>query len=187
MNKKYKKIWQLSLPYLKQGKMKNFVLHTEGVVKAMELLLKKEKGDSNILIPAAILHDIGWAKVPLKLQKSHKQSEKTQAMRLHLEYAPAIIKKVPEDLNYNSKFIERIAEIVLAHKFHQPRQLDKRLLIDADNLSDAFKEQFYSDVKAYHNTPQNQYNYRLNNKFYTKTAKNIFYKELNQRKKEFLA
>ena len=37
INKKYNEIWKLAKPYLEKGKMKNFVLHTKGVVKAMEL------------------------------------------------------------------------------------------------------------------------------------------------------
>lgn len=30
----------------------------------MELILKKEKDDPDILIPAAMLHNVDWAKVP---------------------------------------------------------------------------------------------------------------------------
>ena len=70
MKAKYKKIWQLALPYLEKGVIKDFVLHTQGVVKAMDLLLKKEKADSDLMIPAAILHDAGWAKVPKKYQQT---------------------------------------------------------------------------------------------------------------------
>jgi hypothetical protein len=43
MKKIFEKIWKLALPYLKKGRRKNFVIHTQGVIKAMELLLKKEK------------------------------------------------------------------------------------------------------------------------------------------------
>ena len=59
MKKIFEKIWKLALPYLKKGRRKNFVIHTQGVIKAMELLLKKEKEDKDTLIPAAILHDTG--------------------------------------------------------------------------------------------------------------------------------
>ena len=52
-------------------------------------------------------------------------------------------------------------------------------------MADAFKEQFYSDAQAYSSTPQGLYDYRKDNQFYTKTAKEIFDKELEQRKKEF--
>ena len=106
-------------------------------------------------------------------------------MKLHIKFAPAIIKKILQSLNYQTTQINKIIEIVKAHKFKNPRKLDKRILIDADQLSDAFKEQFYSDVKSYNSTPCKLYNFRMNdNKFYTQTAKNIFIKQMKQRKRE---
>jgi len=30
MEKTFEKIWKLAVPYLKKGKIKNFVLHTKG-------------------------------------------------------------------------------------------------------------------------------------------------------------
>ena len=149
MKEKFEKIWKLAVPYLRKGKRKDFVLHTKGVIKAMELLLKQEKGDMGILIPAAILHDVGWSKVPLSLQMSNNETKKVKSLKLHLKYAPQIIEGVLIECRYNKDKIKKIIEIVLAHKFKNPRKLDKRLLIDADTLSDAFKEQFYSDAKAY--------------------------------------
>jgi len=184
MNKEYKKIWELAKPYLKKGKMKDFLIHTKGVVKAMELLLKKEKGDGSLLMPAAILHDVGWAKVPLKLQKSREVEEEIQALKLHLEYAPATIKKILLKVKYNKGKTEKIIKIVLAHKFKKPKNIEKRLLIDADSLSDVFKEQFYSDIREYNTTPEKLYNFRKNNKFFTETAKKIFDEELEERRKE---
>lgn len=187
MDKKFEKIWKLAVPYLKKGKRKDFVLHTQGVIKAMELLLKREKGDKGILIPAAILHDLGWSNVPLSLQKSNGKTEKIRALELHLKYAPKIIELVLIQCGYKKDQIKKIAGIVLAHKSKNPRQSDKRLLIDADTLSDAFNEQFYSDVKAYKTTAKEHYNFRKNNRFYTKTARIIFNKELDERRKEFFS
>ncbi len=80
----FKKIWKLAIPYLKKGKRKDFLLHTAGVIKAMELLLRQEKGDPNILIPAVILHDTGWSKVPRDLQRSNNKSKVEKVMKLHL-------------------------------------------------------------------------------------------------------
>lgn len=70
MDLRYQKIWNLALPYLEKGKMKNFVVHTKGVVKSMKMILAEEKADKDILIASAILHDVGWAYVPAKFQKN---------------------------------------------------------------------------------------------------------------------
>ena len=167
--------------------MKNFIIHTQGVIKAMEMILKKEKADKDILIPSAILHDVGWAKVPSDFQKQflwRNKSKLKKAMELHLEYSQPIIREILEYLNYKQQDISRIADIVKDHKYKNPRNKDKRLLIDADNLSDVFKEQFWSDVREYGVEPKEQYEFRKLNNFYTKTAQNIFEKELKKRKRE---
>ncbi|MFA6547692.1 MAG: HD domain-containing protein [Candidatus Magasanikbacteria bacterium] len=184
--KKYQNVWESALPYLKKGINKNFIIHTKGVVKAMEMILKKEKSDPDILIPAAILHDVGWANVPKKYQCTTNKADKLHGMKLHIELAPEIIKEVLWSVNYKISQINEIIEIVQAHKFSKPRKLSKQILIDADQLSDAFKEQFYSDVKAYNSTPEKLYNFRMSdNIFYTKVAKDIFLKQMKQRKSEF--
>ena len=184
MKEKFEKIWKLAVPYIKKGKRKDFLLHTEGVIKAMKLLLKKEKGDANILIPAAMLHDIGWSKVPVSLQKTNDENKTKKAMELHLKYSTPIIDEVLTKIGYSKKQIKAITDVVLAHKFKNPKNLNKRLLIDADTLADIFKEQFYSDCKAYNLGLKTLYNIRKNNKFYTKTAKIIFNKELDKRRRE---
>jgi len=185
MKHKYNKIWKLALEYLKQGVNKDFVIHTEGVIRAMKLILKKEKGNLDVLIPAAILHDVGWAKVPKKYQCTKNKEYKLRGMKLHIEFAPEIIKMILKSLSYKTTRINEIIDIVQAHKFKNPRTPNKKILIDADQLSDAFREQFFADVKAYKSTPEKLYNFRVcNNNFYIKTAKDIFLKQMRQRKKE---
>ena len=190
MDKKYRKIWELAEPYLKEGVIKDFVLHTEGVVRATEMILKKEKGDEDILIPAAILHDVGWAKVPPKLQnvKDRKENNKKiirKALELHIEFAPEIINKILTELKYDRKIIKRIIDVVYDHKFKNPRDINKRILIDADTVGCIFREQFYSDMKSYENTARESYEHRKSDDtFYTKTAKEIFEREMKKRKRE---
>lgn len=186
MERRHKKLWSLALPYLKKGIRKDFVVHTKGVAKAMETLLKKEGGDPSILIPAAILHDVGWSKVPVRMQKSWmNKREKMVGEKRHLAYAPVIIEEILKKAGYDEKGIKRIIEIVLSHKFKKPKDHNKQMLVDADNLTDSFKEQFYSDAKIYKVVPEVNYGWRIkNNKFYTKTAREIFEKEMKKRLKE---
>lgn len=96
-----------------------------------------------------------------------------------------IIDEVLTKVGYKNKQIKTIIEIVLAHKFKNPRSLNKRLLIDADALADSFRDQFFADCKEYNLKPEALYNIRKNNKFYTETARKIFNKELEKRRKEF--
>ncbi|GAI83941.1 unnamed protein product [marine sediment metagenome] len=123
MKEIFERMRQLALPYLRQEIKKDAVLHTQGVINAMELLLEKEKGDEDILIPTAILHDVGWAKVPVELQKSNNEADKLEASRLHLKHAPSIINKILTEVGYNRSQIEKVIDIVVAHKFQNPHML----------------------------------------------------------------
>lgn len=181
---KFARILGAAVFYLKKGKKKDFVLHTKCVIKAMRILLEKENGDAGILIPAAILHDTGWSKVPVSLQKSLDNAEAKKAMQLHLEYGAAIAKDVLGKLGYSKEQIKRISDIVFAHKFQNPKEPEKRLFIDADTLTDVFREQFYADCRDYKLSPEALFNIRKNNRFYTETARKIFKEELEERKKE---
>jgi hypothetical protein len=185
MNELFEDVWSLTVPYLEKGVVKDLVVHTEGVVKAMELLLAEEEGDKFLLLPAAILHDVGWSKVPVDLQKRRDKEGVKMALELHLEYASPVIREILTKLRYGSDKIDRIVEVVKAHKFQDPSELEKQLLIDADSLSDCFREQFYSDARSYVLSPEKLYEFRLTNKFYSPVARRIFDREMEERRKEF--
>ena len=170
--------------YLRRAQKKDFVIHTKWVMRSMEMLLKKEKGDKRILMAAAILHDTGWADVPKDLQMVVSGSEAKKALELHLKYAPAIARKILRDNGYSEKEIAAIVAIILSHKFKNPRDLAKRLLIDADTLSDIFKEPFYLDAKAYNKSPRALLEFRQANRFYAKNAQMIFDCEFKKRQRE---
>lgn len=184
MNKQYQKIWRLALPYLKSGVRKDFISHTRGVVKAVTMIMKKSGlGDERLLLPAAILHDTGWSMVPKFLQLSEDKKDKIRALELHLEFAPAIIGKILGQVGCENGKINKIIEIVKAHKFKNPRDINKRILIDADALSDAFKKQFESDLKSYKVNRKSLYNFRKkDNEFYYKVSEKIFNNEIEKRK-----
>ena len=152
----------------------------------MQDLLKYEEGDADILIPASMLHDIGWSEVSTTLQFASDERSEHEALLQHIQKAPAIIRKLLSELHYQEQDIERIIEIVQAHKFTSPKasEKEKRLLIDADTLSDTYKESFYADAKAYEQTPLELWKFRSKNVFYFNTAKQIFKKELQERLKE---
>ncbi len=184
LDDKYSRVWDLAFPYLEAGKRKDFVLHTKCVIISMQMLLEKENGDVDVLIPAAILHDTGWSKVPIALQKSLDNAEAKKAMQMHLECGASIAEEILTKLKYGKDKIKRIADIVFAHKFQNPQDREKQMMIDADTLTDVFYEQFYGDCKDYDLTPEALFNIRKNNKYYTETARKIFAVELEARRKE---
>jgi hypothetical protein len=180
----FQKIWNEALPYLKGGLRKDFVLHTKGVVRAMGLLLESEEGDPHVLMPAAILHDTGWSRVPANLQKTRNQAESQKGMQLHLTLSIPIIERILKKECFDESRIQTIINIVLAHKFTKPEDMNQELLIDADTIADVFKDQFYSDCAAYNIIPEQLYEIRKKNRFFTDTAREIFRRKLSKRKIE---
>lgn len=184
MKNEFEKIWELAIPYLRKGIMKDFVSHTKYVVKSMEIIIDGEGGNRNILIPAAILHDVGWSKVDPSLQSNDELEKKREGQRQHVAFAGEIIEEILSKTDYSKEDTQKIVEIVMAHKFQDPKEKEKQMLIDADNLSDTFKEQFDSDVISYHSTPEQVYKYRTQNTYYTKTAQEIADREMTNLRKE---
>lgn len=178
MKNEFQKIWDLALPFLQKGTMKDFILHTKYVVESMEMIIAGEGGNASILIPAAILHDVGWSKVVPELQNNSELEKKREGQRQHIAFAKEIIEDILSQPDYKKEGIDRIVSIVQSHKFQDPSDKEKQMLIDADNLSDTFKEQFDADVKSYNSTPEQVYEYRTRNKYYTKTAKKIAEKNM---------
>jgi len=184
MNFEYNSIWQLALPFLKMGVRKDFELHTKGVIKAVQLILKEERGAPSVLFPAAILHDVGWSSVPIDIQLSRECNLRKVANTMHLDNCVPIIYNILSKLNYDIELIDNIADVCYSHKSTNPETLDKKILIDADALSDIFKEQFYSDCKSYKLNPNSLIKIRSENKFYTRTANIIFSNKYKARKLE---
>jgi len=58
-------IWNKALPY---QDTRDDVGHAKTVMQNAYKLLKYEKGEDEIVIPASILHDIGWAKIKKQLK-----------------------------------------------------------------------------------------------------------------------
>jgi len=183
-NNNRQSIWEKVEPLLLSGKQKDYLLHSRIVERAMKEIISGEGGQSDILIPAAILHDVGWSEVLPDLQLAEDEANKHRALVEHIEKAPPIIRKILSELGYDKDIIQKIIDLVIAHKFTDPKEKDKQMLIDADTLSDTYKESFYSDVKSYNSTSRKNWEFRSKNTFYTKTAREIFEKQLNERLKE---
>jgi len=61
----FARIWEMACPFLNTRKND---IHTELSMGLAQELLEKENGDPDIVIPAIILHDVGWKSIPEDLQ-----------------------------------------------------------------------------------------------------------------------
>ena len=130
----YKRIWELAKPYLNTRKND---IHTEISESFAEKLLSQEGGEEDVVIPAIILHDVGWKKVPedIQLKAFGPKASMPEWNRVHevegAEIAGGILRKVdyPED-----KTLE-IQEIIRGHDSRKKAiSQNDSIVKDADKL-----------------------------------------------------
>jgi uncharacterized protein len=100
-------------------------LHFLRVVKTAKMLCRKEKGNLNIVLPAAWFHDLVNVpkNSPLRSKASQLSAEKA------LEFL--------ESVNYPRKYFDEIKHAIEAHSFSaniQPTTLEAKIVQDADRL-----------------------------------------------------
>ncbi|MDP2980744.1 MAG: uroporphyrinogen-III C-methyltransferase, partial [Candidatus Omnitrophota bacterium] len=110
------------------------IKHAKNVLGYARELLKKEKGDRDIVIAAAILHDIGIKECERKYNSTSGQLQEKEG--------PAIARKILEDLKVGQDTIREICQIIASH--HSPGEIDTmnfKILWDSDwlvNLKDEY-------------------------------------------------
>ena len=95
-------------------------------------LIVEEEGDEKVLIPAAILHDIGI--------KECEKKYNSVSGHLQEKEGPSIAKKILNKINYPNKYISEILEIIGNH--HSPNKLKTdnfQLLYESDWLVNLFE------------------------------------------------
>ncbi len=132
--------------------------HAKKVLDFSEELLRNEGGDWYIVVPAAILHDVGI--------KVAEEKYGSNAPVLQEKEGPEIAKKILLKLGVNMKDIEEICQIIAYH--HTPGKINSnnfKLLYDADwlvNLKDEMGVKDKDKIKK-----------AIDKVFFTETAREI--------------
>lgn len=128
--------------------------HVMRVYKTCLELAKHEHGvDQDVLIPAALLHDIA------KVKEMEDKSGKIDHSKLGADMAEDIL----IELNFDKDRIEKIKQCIYTHRFRsgeEPESIEAKILFDADKLdvlgaigiarlymiAGKYKQKIYSDV-----------------------------------------
>lgn len=120
------------------------IAHAKKVTHFAEELLKQEKADRHIVIPASILHDVGIKAAEAKYGSSaghHQEKE-----------GPPIAEKILRNAGFKKEDIDEICEIIAHH--HSPGKITTqnfKVLYDADwlvNLRDEVDTDDRAGLKA---------------------------------------
>lgn len=130
---KYESLWIKALPLLKQGRPGDDK-HAEEVVKFILDYNGKLVLDKDILIPVAIMHDIGHSTILPEHFKYVTGPEKLVNGKLaHMLTGAKIAKELLESINYDSERSKEIVEIISIHDADQLDKVDLEKFYNSDN------------------------------------------------------
>jgi signal transduction histidine kinase/DNA-binding response OmpR family regulator len=114
------------------------VVHMKSTVRQAETLMSLEGGDRKIIIPAAILHDIGWHcfSTEDELRARGPRVTNIQLNHKHEREGAALAEGILSDIGYPAEVTRAIAEIIRGHDNRpDPISHDDMIVKDADRLS----------------------------------------------------
>ena len=183
----FDEIWKRAKPYL-NTRMND--IHTEISIRFAKVLLKEEGGDEEIVMPAIILHDVGWIRVPEDEQ--HKgfgpEIQSPRVVKNHEREGVEIAKGILEAVNYSNEKIAEILEIIESHDSRKETySINESIVKDADKLWRFSREGFTIDCDRFDLKPMERLKKKdldIEKIFFTASAKQIARKEIKKRLKE---
>ncbi|MBW2479808.1 MAG: HD domain-containing protein [Deltaproteobacteria bacterium] len=150
----FEKIRQLAKPFLNT---RHNDVHTAISTRLAFELLKCEGGDEDIVIPAILLHDTGWKRVPaeLHLKAFGPNTTEPELNRRHEIESVKIAKEILQAIKHDPEKSKKILEIIDGHD-SRPKalSLDDMIVKDADKLWRYSKAGFNIDVERFGESPE---------------------------------
>lgn len=130
----HQKIFEKAKPFLRTRKN---LIHTRIALRYALKLLKSEPGDEDVIIPAVLLHDVGWKTVPANLQLTAFGPNPTnpKLARVHEVAGTKIAEAILKGLRYPPQKTKEISRIIRGHDTRKrPISRNDRIVKDADKL-----------------------------------------------------
>lgn len=188
MEGSYVKIYDLAKPYLST---RDNDIHTKISYSFARRLCDAEKGNECVVLPAIILHDVGWIKIPEEL---HPRAfgpgpRDTELNRIHEVEGAKIARKILEVVKYSPDLTEEIVEIVLGHDSRkEPVSINDAIVKDADKLWRFSDYGFEVDVRRFKLDPAGYVAWledQIESWFITQAGKAVARKDLSLREQKF--
>jgi HD superfamily phosphodiesterase len=131
----HQEIFEKAKPFLHTRKN---LIHTKIALRYALKLLKSEKGDEEVVIPAVLLHDVGWNAIPehLHLTAFGPNPSNPKLAKVHEVEGAKIAKAILEKLNYPHANVKEICQIIQGHDSRKrPLSWNDRIVKDADKLT----------------------------------------------------
>ena len=184
----HQKIFKNARPYLRTRKN---LIHTRIALRYAFKLLESEQGDEDIVIPAILLHDVGWNTIPEKLQLTAfgPNLSNLRLTKAHESEGARIAETILTQQGYSSEKIKKIRQIIRGHDTRKKAiSIDDRIVKDADKLWRYSRKGVAIDLERFNMQPSSYLDYLekvIAQWFLTKTAREIAQKEIKKRKTEY--
>ena len=145
MKEIFNKIWELALPY--QDKRED-VGHAETSLEYACKLVTLENGNEDVVIPAVILHDVGWSQLPEKrrmmvFDPGTKEEDRREVVYEHQIEGVKLALKILREVSYPPELTDEILEIISQHDTRKGFiSKNEGIVRDADKLWRTSKEGF---------------------------------------------
>jgi HD superfamily phosphodiesterase len=145
----YLRIFESALPFLDTRDNEK---HTRVAYSFALKLLEAEGGKAEVVLPAILLHDLGWKSIPPDLHvKAFGPGRRDMDLnRIHEVEGAKIAGRILEEIDYPPELIDEIAEIILGHDSGlEALSLNDAVVKDADKLWRFSKEALEVDPKRF--------------------------------------
>ncbi|MEW5909234.1 MAG: HD domain-containing protein [Thermodesulfobacteriota bacterium] len=185
-----RRIFKIAIPHLS---VRGDIDHVRISARFARLLLKAEGGDEKIVLPAILLHDVGWSAVPaeslvLAYGVRAKGNRFLKLNRTHEIQGAAIAKKILFDIGYPGSLISIIAAIIKRHDSGKKADsIEEKIVKDADKLWRFSKVGFWEEAKRQGISPMELHEYlskKYHGWFFTQKALEIAGNRLKHRGRE---
>jgi hypothetical protein len=180
----YEHIYTLAKPYLDT---RDNDLHTRIAFGFAKRLLASEGGSEAVVLPAILLHDVGWKSLPeeLHLKAFGPWKSDKNINRVHEVEGAKIARQILEQVAYDAQLIDEIVSIISGHDSRsEPLSLNDAIVKDSDKLWRFSKEALEVDPKRFSIRPEVHTKWlglQIEKWFLTRTGKEIAYDEYRQR------
>lgn len=143
MKEIFNKIRKLALPYQDQ---RDDPGHAEITLKYAQELLLRENGNEDVIIPAIMLHDVGWSQLIkgrriLVFARSAREEDKLEVQLEHQNESVKLASEILHKADYPEELIPEILEIISQHDTRKGFiSKNEGLVRDADKLWRTSKE-----------------------------------------------
>ena len=190
MKEIFNQIWDIALPYQDQ---RDDTGHAETSLKYAQELVEKENGNEDVVIPAIILHDIGWSQLIkgrriLVFARGAREEDKQEVQLEHQNESVKLASDVLRKVNYPEDLTREILEIISQHDTRKGfiskneglvRDADKLWRTSREGVAAANSRSVSHDIPDWKKLEENM---NKPDYFFSETARKMAFKELELRK-----